>query len=92
MRATHWIVSIFLATSLCAASAIAAEVTPANGETPSKLEKINGAPASEHEMKDCPMHQGKKEYQHKKGEPCPYHQDKNHNGKAHDKCDYKRPS
>ncbi len=91
MRTTQWIISIFLAVSVCAASAMAADAIPAIGDTPNKLEKIDSAPAAEHGMKDCPMHQGKKDYEHKKGEPCPYHHDKKHQGKTHEKCDYKRP-
>jgi len=89
MRATQWIISISLAASLCAASAMAADATPIIREAPKKLGEIDGAPAAEHNMKNCPMHQGKKDYDHKKGESCPYHQDKKHHGKAHEKCDYK---
>ncbi len=92
MHATQWIISIILATSLCAASAMAADATPTISDAPKKLEKIDGAPAAEHEMKDCPMNKDKKDYEHKKGELCPDHQDKKHHDKTHKKCDYKQPT
>ena len=89
MRSTQWLISLFFALSL--GNAMAADTTAAN-ET-GKLETINGTPATlEQKMKDCPMHQGKKECQHKNGEHCPYHKDEKHHGKAHDKCDHKHRS
>ncbi|MFA6903420.1 MAG: hypothetical protein WC236_10085 [Gallionellaceae bacterium] len=90
MRLNQWLISLFFALTL--GTAMAADATAAN-ET-GKLETINGTPATlEQKMKDCPMHQGKKECQHKKnGEPCPYHNEEKHHGKAHDKCDHKRES
>jgi len=95
MRASQLVVSVFLATSLFAASAMAADAAPSTGQAKSsdKLEKISDAPAaSKTDIKDCPMHHGKKECDHKKGEPCPYHQDKKHHGKSHDKCDHEHRS
>jgi len=92
MRPGQWIISLFLATSLCAASAMAADAAPASNLSGNKLEKIDAAPAAQHNMKDCPMHQGKKECDHKKGEPCPYHQDAKHHGKSHEKCEHEHRS
>lgn len=85
MRATQWIITLFLASSLCAVSAQAADATPAKEVT---LEKINAAP--EHDMKDCPIVQGKKECMHKNDEPCRYGHEEKHRSKAPEKCDYKK--
>jgi hypothetical protein len=91
MRSTQWLISLFLVCSMIT-TAMAAESTTAN-ET-GKLETINATPAAlEQKIKDCPMHQGKtKEFNHKNGEPCPYHQDEKNLGKAHEKCDHKHHS
>lgn len=89
MRTTQWMTSLFLATSLCAATAIAADAAPGQAQKEAKLETISGTAAGKHD--DCPMHQGKKECQHKHGEPCPHHQDGNGHGKSHEKCDHKHP-
>jgi len=88
MRTSHWIISLFLTASLCTASAMAASSTPA---TAAPLEKIDGSPAAaEHNMKDCPMQQGKKECMHKNGEPCPYDRNAKQKNKSPEKCDYKK--
>lgn len=93
MRASQWIFSLFLATSLCTASAVAADATPAAGQAPAAtLEKIDATPAAaERNKKDCPVPQakGNKECMHKDGEPCPYNHGDKHHGKSHKKCDYK---
>jgi hypothetical protein len=92
MRTTLWMISLFLATSLYATAATAAETSPARNEA-GKLENISSKPVSAtlSDMKDCPMHQGKKECDHKNGEPCPYQQNEKHHGKPHEKCDHKHP-
>lgn len=92
MRITQWVISLFLATSLCAASAMAADAAPATEQAQAvkKLEEINRAPAAGRDTKDCPMHQGKEECDHKKGEPCPYHQGEKHHGMSHEKCDHEQ--
>lgn len=91
MRTAHWIISLFLAGSLCSTAAIAADAAPANTLS-AKLESISGTPAdNKNTHEECPMHQGKKECQHKNGEPCLHHQAEKHHSKAHEKCDHKRP-
>ena len=95
MRKTHWLISLLLAGILCISSVMAADEAP---QTPAndtgKLEPIKAAPTEE-QHKDCPMHHGKKECEHKKcdhkkdGKPCPYHDEKHH-GKSHEKCDPKQ--
>lgn len=97
MRATQWVVSLFLLGSLYIGSAMASDAAPAVEQAPTeevaKLEKISNAPAAtKSDMKDCPMHQGQKECNHKNGEPCPYHQGKKHHGKSHEKNDQKQQS
>jgi len=94
MRTTQWIISLFLATSLCTASAIAADAAPSTGQAQkeARLDTISGTAAGKADgHDDCPMQQGKKECQHKHGEPCPHHQDEMHHGKSHEKCDHKHP-
>lgn len=91
MRTTHWIISVFLAASLCSAAAIAADTAPANAQS-ARLESINGTSADNTAAHDeCPMHQKKKECQHKNDEACPHHQAEKHHAKAHEKCDHKHP-
>lgn len=85
MRASLWIIALFLSSSLCSISAMAADTAPA---TEVALEQINAAP--EHDKKDCPVVQGKKECMHKKDEPCRYGKDDNYKSKSPDKCDYKK--
>lgn len=88
MRPTLWPALLLLTISLATAPAIAAETEP-NG---TKLETISPAPAAS-KNEDCPMHKNQKEKcEHKNGEPCPYHNDKKHHGKSHDKCDHKHPA
>lgn len=95
MHLTQWMSSLVLASflfsgPLMAAGAVSA-TEPAQLKQAGKLDKIGGAPAAaEHDTKDCPMHKGKKECEHKHGEPCPYHQDEKHLGKSHEKCDHKQ--
>lgn len=104
MRTTQWMISFFLAGSLCTTSAMAADTPASVQKAPvtetSKLDKINAEPAATaHDEKDCPMdhgkknsqHQAQKECNHKKGEPCPYHQDAKQHGKMQDKCEHKHP-
>jgi hypothetical protein len=94
MRATQWMVSLFLATSLCTATAIAADATRATAQAQktTQLETISSTAAGNADKHDdCPMHQGKKECQHKNGEPCPHHHDEEHHGKSQEKCDHKHP-
>lgn len=87
MRKSQWIISLFLATSLCTA-AIAADATPAKK---AELEKIDGTPAAaKHDMKDCPVNHKEKDCNHKNGEPCPFEQGVKQQGKMQDKCDYKK--
>ena len=76
MRKTHWMISLFLAGILCISPVMAADAAPqAPANNTGKLEQIKAAPADE-QHKDCPMHHGKKECDHKKDvQPCPYHKD-----------------
>jgi hypothetical protein len=91
MRTTHWIISLLVAASLCSAAAIAADAAPANTQS-AKLESINGASAGNANTHDeCPMHQEKKECQHKSGEPCPHHQAEKHHAQPHEKCEHQHP-
>lgn len=92
MRTRHWINFLFLAVSISASAAMAADKTSAAEQIQpaTKLEKISNSPAGEKSaVDDCPMHHGKKECDHKKGETCPHHQNEEHHGKMHDKCDQK---
>lgn len=91
MRLSHLLTSLLVASFIFTGSAMATDAAqPAAAGN--KLEKIDTAPATGHNMKDCPMHQGKKECDHKKGEPCPYHQDAQHHGKSHEKCEHEHRS
>ena len=91
MRTTQWLISLFLASSLFATTAVAADTTPAKDT--GKLETMHDTPAViEHNMKDCPMHQGRKACSHKQVEPCPYHKDEKHHGGSHHKGDHKHLS
>ena len=93
MRTNQWLITLVLLGSFSVFSVQAADQTPTPTVADSKLEKIADTPATgKGEMKDCPMHKGKKECDHKKGEPCPYHKDKKHHGKAHEKCDHEHRS
>jgi len=86
MRSTQLMISLFLASTLFTASAIAADTTPATtqAQAAGKPEKISDTPvaATTPGMKEC---------EHKNGEPCPYHHDDKHHGMSHVKCDYKHP-
>ena len=82
MRLQHIITALFLASSLFATAAKAADT--------SKLEAINVLPAST--QKKCPVPHDTKEYEHKEGEPCPYHHDEVHHGESQEKCDHKHPN
>jgi hypothetical protein len=88
MRSTQLMFSLFLASSLFTACAIAADTTPATTQAQAKqtgkLEKISDTPVAA-------VTPGMKECEHKNGEPCPYHQNEKHHGKTHEKCDYKHP-
>lgn len=94
MRTNPWFITLILLSTIAAFPVSAAEQTPApKVADDTKLEKIADTPApAKREMKDCPMHQGNKECDHKKGEPCPHHKDKKHHGKAHDKCEHEHHS
>jgi hypothetical protein len=97
MRSTQLMFSLFLASVLFTTTTMAADTTSATpasqAKQADKLEKISDAPVSTKTsaMKDCPMHQGKKECDHKNGEPCPMHQNDKHHGKSHDHCDHRHP-
>jgi hypothetical protein len=93
MRTNQWFYTLILLSSFSTFSVYAADQAPAPKVADTRLEKIADTPAtSTGEMKDCPMHQGKKECDHKKGEPCPYHKDKTHHGKSHEKCEHEHRS
>ena len=101
MQISQWMTSLFLATALCAAPAMAADAKPASAPAQeAALDKIMSSPAAaERDKKDCPVNHAKKECKHdnkecmhKNGEPCPYHGEDNHHGKLHKKCDYKPKS
>jgi len=93
MNTTQWFNALLLLSSFAAFSVYAADQSPAPKIADTKLEKIADKPAiSKGEMKDCPMHQGKKECNHKNGEPCPHHKDKMHHGKSHEKCEHEHRS
>jgi hypothetical protein len=88
MRSTQLMISLFLASTLFTASSIAADATSATAQAQAKqagkLEKISDTPVAA----TTPV---MKESEHKNGEPCPYHHDDKHHGKAHDECDYRHP-
>ena len=93
MRTTHWTFVLLVLASTFSLSGVAADQVTSTQQADTKLEKIAETPdATKKEMKDCPMHQGKKECDHKKGEPCPMHKDKAHHGKSHEKCDHEHHS
>ena len=97
MRKTLWITAFLLAGSLGISSAMSADVAKqAPASETGKLESISGVPADmKHDHDKCPMHEGHKskdKCDHKKGEPCPYHDkghhDKKHHDHANEKCDH----
>jgi hypothetical protein len=103
MRSTKWMTALFFAALLGTGYAMAADsVQPAPASETGRLETISDAPAATApDMKDCPVHHGKKEcpmdharqdFKHKHGEPCPHHQDAMHQGKSHEKCDHEQRS
>lgn len=84
MHKSHWLLSVLFTFILGMASALAADT--------GNIEQIKPA-TSDAQHKECPMHQGKKECDHKKdGKPCPYHADEKHHGRKHEKCDHKQAS
>ena len=100
MRKSQWLISLFMATSLWAAAAMAADAASAPVQAQAKeatLEKIDATPASENDMKDCPVNHkkeqckhDKKDCTHKNGEPCPYGNEVKHRVNSPEKCDYKK--
>ncbi len=91
MRISALTTALFFYAALSSATVMAAEETPATAPTneSNMIEVIDDSSASG-QHKDCPMHQGKKELDHKNGEPCPYHQGEKHHNKAPEKCDHKQ--
>jgi len=89
MRTNQWLISIVLFSSLAAFSVYAADQAPAANTADTKLEKIGDTPSTtKDKTSDGPMHHGEKKCDHKQGDSCPHHKDKNHHGKMHEKCDH----
>ena len=88
---TQLMISVFLTGVLGMGIALAEEAAqqvPTN--TADKLESISTKLAGkQHNHDDCPLQHDNKEFKHKNGEPCPYH-DKGQHGHSDDKCEHQQ--